>query len=366
MPAPMHVIGLMSGTSLDGIDAVIVEFDSAGQSHCQAHHHQHFPKALTQQLRALNGEAPLHTVLAVDAQLADEYAGAVHTLLKKSQMTPAQVAGIGLHGQTIWHAPQATPPVTCQIGDPSRLAEATGIQVVADFRQRDMAAGGQGAPLAPYFHAQLFGTDQPRVVLNLGGIANITVLNRNAQAVRGFDCGPANTLLDAWIAQQHGNAFDDQGAWAASGQVDETLLHALLQDHYFERLPPKSTGPEYFNLDWLARHFTDNIQAQDVQTTLAELTARTVAQSIQRWGDRPETVIVCGGGSRNKDLIERIKSQLMPTPVMISDQLGWPAEQIEAIGFAYLARATLLGEAVDLTAITGARRPVILGGIYSA
>lgn len=360
----MLAIGLMSGTSLDGIDAVIIEWPQSAKPRLLTHYHQPYGQTLASRLRAVGAETSLASVLALDAELAGVYASAVEALLTQSAISRDQIAGIGLHGQTVWHAPTATPPVTCQIGDPSRLAEATGMTVVADFRQRDLAAGGEGAPLAPYFHGLLFGSDSPRVIVNLGGIANISLLDAGGAVRGGFDCGPANTLLDAWMRKTQGHAFDADGRFAASGQVDAALLARLKADPYFHRPPPKSTGPETFNLAWLDAQLKGNEAAADVQATLSALTAESLAEAIEAWGNTAEEVVICGGGVGNQDLLERLKAALSNRKVITAEALGWPAESIEAVGFACLACLTLQGKPIDLTAVTGANHPVVAGGVY--
>lgn len=362
----MLVIGLMSGTSLDGVDAVVIEAADQQTPRLLAHHHQPYATELIARLRAVDATTALEHVLALDAELADEYAQAVEALLGKATLGREEIAAIGLHGQTVWHAPAANPPVTCQIGDPSRLAQATGITVVADFRQRDMAAGGEGAPFAPFFHALLFANETPRAVVNLGGIANVSLLDAGGAVMGGFDCGPGNILLDAWVRKTQNKAFDRGGQFAASGHVDEALLARLLDDPFFTRRPPKSTGPEAFHLGWLETHLTGTESPEDVQATLAALTAESLAQSLRQWGKKTDEVVLCGGGVNNEDLRQRIDKSLPEHRVITSDDLGWPAASIEAVGFACLALRTLQGEAVDLTAVTGARQPVILGGIYPA
>lgn len=362
----MRLIGLMSGTSLDGVDAALVDFDINGRPSLAGLHHHPYPETLTDTLRHLHGDSPLQAVLAVDAALAGVYATAVAGLLARTGATAGGIDGIALHGQTLWHAPQADPPVTCQVGDPSRLAQATGITVVADFRQRDLAAGGEGAPLAPLFHSVMFAADHGRCVVNIGGIGNVTVLGPGGRILRGFDTGPGNTLLDGWIRRHRGEPFDAQGQWAASGRVDGDLLAALLADPYFRRPPPRSTGVERFNHDWLAAQLSPDTPAVDVQATLSALTACSIADAIETWGEAPAEVILTGGGALNDDLLRRLADMLPGIPLRHSDAAGFPATAVEPAGFAWLGRATLRGEAVDTRAVTGASRPVILGGIYPA
>jgi len=360
----MRIIGLMSGTSLDGVDAALVAFDGNGQPTLQGFHSLPYPPDLRGELAAIDAGTPLGQALAMDARLSAIYAQAVATLCAQTQTTAAAIDAIGVHGQTVVHAPGATPPVTCQLGDPSRLAEQTGIAVVADFRQRDLAVGGEGAPLAPLFHAALFGADHPRGVVNLGGIANLSVLGAGGRIVSGFDCGPANTLLDGWIQRHHDQPFDHAGAWAASGRVDHALLARLQSDAFFTRPAPKSTGTDYFNSAWLEAHLRGDEAPVDVQATLAELTAWAIASAVRQANPDMLDLIITGGGAYNRDLITRIAAALPTIAVRDTADEGLPAEAIEAVGFAWLAWATLNGQALDLSAITGASTPVILGGIY--
>jgi anhydro-N-acetylmuramic acid kinase len=361
----MQTIGIMSGTSLDGMDAALVDFDAHDRPTLSAHCYQPYPLALVERLRAMDAQAPLAEVLSLDAALAGHYAQLVAQLLTEADCPASRITAIGLHGQTIWHHPQGDPAVTCQIGDPARLAEQTGIRVVAQFRQRDMAAGGEGAPLAPVFHAALFATETPRAVINLGGIANITLLDGEGQIVAGFDCGPANTLLDAWARQALGRRFDEHGQWAASGTVDQRLLAQWLSDPYFAAAPPKSTGPEVFNLRWAQAAMTGHEAPADVQATLAELTARSIAMALDGCTPAPTDVVICGGGVHNADLMARIRTASR-CPVHTAEALGYPSAAIEAMGFAWLARAAVRGDALDLREVTGARHPVRLGAIYPA
>jgi anhydro-N-acetylmuramic acid kinase len=361
----MEIIGLMSGTSLDGVDAVRVRFDANARMRVTARHHQPYDDALGRALSRVDSTTPLGEVLRLDQAVADACADAAQPLLRPAD-DPSLPEGIALHGQTIWHAPDDHPATTCQIGDPTRVAERTGVTVIADFRRRDMAAGGQGAPLAPLFHRALFAHDQPRAVVNLGGIANLTVLDGRGGIRYGFDCGPANTLMDRWIARHRGAAYDRDGAWAASGRLLPALYERLLADPYFNRRPPKSTGPEHFNLKWLARHLGGDEDPADVQATLAEVTAGTIAEAIMAWADEVKDVVLCGGGALNAYLARRIGQRLPGWPVRPSDTLGVPVTDVEAMGFAWLGRAAMRGEALDPGVVTGATHPVRLGAIYPA
>ena len=360
-------IGLISGTSADGIDAALVEF--APQPRLRLALRQDYPEPLRQALLALATEqAPisLRQLGSLDHGVAVCAVEAVQRLLQQADTPPAAVTAIGSHGQTIAHYPDHEPPFSLQVGDPSVIAEYTGITTVADFRRRDMAAGGQGAPLVPIFHQSILSsTKEDRVVANIGGMANITLLPRAGAPVRGFDTGPGNALLDEWISARRGEAFDRDGAWAATGTVERDLLRALLADPYFERRPPKSTGREYFNRRWLeGRLPTRELRDGNVQATLSQLSAETIAAAVRAELPGAARLIVCGGGARNHDLLGRLGTALAPMPVVTSDIYGVDPDWVEAMAFAWLAARTLEGLPGNLPEVTGARRPVILGGIY--
>ncbi|HSC62185.1 MAG TPA: anhydro-N-acetylmuramic acid kinase, partial [Caldimonas sp.] len=341
-------IGLMSGTSLDGIDGVVVDFANAGASagaRVVAHAKRAFSPDLRGRLAALNrsGDDELHRAALAANALARDYAALVETLRSSAAVGKERIAAIGCHGQTVRHRPREFDGTgyTIQVNAPALLAELTGIDVVADFRSRDVAAGGQGAPLVPAFHRAVFGRPGATVaVLNLGGIANLTVLGPADQVV-GFDCGPANTLLDLWCERSSGHAFDKDGATAASGAVDARLLDALLADPYFALAPPKSTGLDLFNAAWLDARLdgTDarrRLPPGDVQATLAQLTAEVVATACRRHAAAATELIVCGGGAFNADLMARLARALTPMSVASSDSRGWPPDQVEASAFAWL------------------------------
>jgi anhydro-N-acetylmuramic acid kinase len=274
------------------------------------------------------------------------------------------VAAIGCHGQTLRHHPEGDTPYTLQIGDPNRLAELTAIKVVSDFRRRDMAAGGQGAPLVPAFHrARLVSEGEATAVVNIGGIANISLITAGGD-ITGWDTGPGNTLMDGWIAQHQGEPFDRNGEWASSGAVIAPLLSALLQDPYFAARPPKSTGPEYFHLDWLATHLSGDESPADVQCTLAELTVESLALALAQ---QPFDVVrVCGGGARNTWLMQQLTDRLGGTAVTTTEAIGVDPEWVEAWAFAWLAEQTLAGQPGNVPAVTGATGAKVLGGIYPA
>ena len=375
----------MSGTSLDGVDAALVDFvdfvdfadfvDLAGSPRLVASHYVPYPDHLRTELLALHvaGPSELHRAALASNRLALLYADAVSALLENAGLKAQAIAAIGCHGQTIRHRPEAG--YTLQLNNAALLAERTGIRVVADFRSRDIAAGGQGAPLVPAFHAACFrDATRHRVILNLGGIANITSLPPHsaesaanaAAAVIGFDTGPANMLLDAWAATHLGKPYDADGAFAASGQVIPGLLERCLGDPYFAAPPPKSTGRDHFNLDWLHAMGTAAHRPQDVQATLAELSARSIAQAIARWCPEAQEVHACGGGTHNAQLMKRIAGMLGEIPLAATGALGIPADWVEAMAFAWLAREALCARPGNLPAVTGASGPRVLGAIYPA
>lgn len=364
MPAGELYVGLMSGTSADAIDAALVRFDPAPA--IVAAQTTPLPAAIRRQIRSINADTPLRALGQLDIQLGRLFAAAAQDLLRTAKQTAAAVRAIGSHGQTVWHEPAGDFPFSMQIGDPNIIAERTGIATVADFRRRDMAAGGQGAPLVPAFHQEIFGApDKVRCVLNLGGIANITVLQPGATF--GFDTGPANTLLDGWTQKNTGQPFDVDGQWAASGEPQTRLLDALLEDAYFARPAPKSTGPEHFSPQWLQHHLDEDpaLRPQDVQATLLELTARSVALAVRSHAAKADALLVCGGGVHNRRLMERLGELLAPMPVASTATVGIDPDYVEACAFAWLARQRLLEQAGNLAAATGARAPAVLGGIYS-
>lgn len=362
-------IGLMSGTSLDGVDGVAARFDG-GPPRILAHADIAMPPALRAELLALNtpGADEIDRMSRAALALADLYAQVVARLLAQTGLAPAQIQAIGAHGQTIRHRPDRG--YTVQLNAPSRLAELTGIAVVADLRSRDVAAGGHGAPLAPAFHAALFGTGRPQAVVNLGGIANITLLS--PAGVVGYDTGPANLLLDAWCARHTGQAYDEDGRYAASGILQPALLAELIaSEPWLSAPPPKSTGRDLFNTDWLERRLQawqgrhGALAAPDVQATLQALTVETVAREIRRQLPACEQVWICGGGARNGALMRALAATL-PCPVAPTDDAGVPAQQMEALAFAWLARRHVEGLAGNLPAVTGAAGPRVLGAYYPA
>ena len=367
-----YLIGLMSGTSMDAIDAALAHFTDAPVPELTARHTVPVPATLREELLALAQPGPneLDRMMRLDATVARLFARAVGELLEQATLAPGRIRAIGSHGQTIRHVPTGSEPYTVQIGNPSLIAELTGITTVADFRRRDMAAGGQGAPLAPAFHAAFFRTQaEARVVLNIGGIANITLLPADpATPVSGFDTGPGNMLLDAWSRQHLGTPLDENGAWAAGGELLSELLAAGLADPYFRLSPPKSTGRESFNLDWLNAQLATLPAAdpRDVQATLLELTATSIAIAIREYASATQRVLICGGGVNNQTLLERLQARLAGIPVESTAIHGIDPDFLEAIGFAWLAKRTLDGLPGNLPEVTGASGLRILGGIYPA
>ncbi|MBT2334303.1 anhydro-N-acetylmuramic acid kinase [Variovorax paradoxus] len=367
-------IGLMSGTSLDGVDGVLADF-ADGRIAVRAYATAPFPAALRAELMALNtsGDNELHRAALAGNSLARIYAGVASQLLADAGIPASQVAALGAHGQTVRHRPTEFDGVgyTLQINNPALLAELTGIDVVADFRSRDLAAGGQGAPLVPAFHRALFArADEAVAVLNIGGISNLSLLPAaNApgnQAVLGFDCGPGNALMDYWNQLHTGQPFDRGGQWAASGQMLPDLLARLQADPYFAKAPPKSTGRDLFNPAWLSACLgpaTGEAPA-DVQATLTEFTASVCAADVIRYGNNSELLIVCGGGALNGHLLERLRARLPDVEVAASTAHGLPPLQVEAAAFAWLARSAVRREAGNLASVTGARGGRVLGAIY--
>lgn len=366
----------MSGTSVDGIDAALVAIDGPGQIRLLATHQHPYPPDVRAQIQSLtlaesreedSHSSELERAGELDMVLGRLFADAANRVREKTSLNASDIRAIGSHGQTLRHRPRAAHPFTIQIANPSMVAEHTGITTVADFRPRDMAAGGQGAPLVPAFHHWLFHRPgSARVVVNIGGIANITYLPKMPSTpVIGFDTGPGNTLLDQWIEKHQGSHYDRDGEWAASGNISAPLLTHLLSDPYFSEAPPKSTGREHFNLVWLGQHLraVANLSAVDVQASLAELTVSAITQVIQDLGEVDE-VYICGGGAHNRHLMRRLQQQLHPVPVVDTTSLGLHPDWVEAVAFAWLAYQTLEGLPGNLPSVTGARHPVVLGGIY--
>jgi len=363
-------IGLMSGTSLDAIDVALVEFES-NYPKLLASHTQSLPSKLRETLLSLNRSraGEIKRMAIADVQWAQHAANAVNALLSEANLNASDVSAIGSHGQTIRHAPNEETPYTLQIGDANTIAELTGITTVADFRRRDLAAGGQGAPLMPSFHnAMLRVNDETRVVVNIGGMANITVLPADPnETVIGFDTGPGNVLMDTYIKTCLRKDYDEGGKWAASGTVNPDLLARFLRDKFFKLPPPKSTGRELFNARWLERHLKRSkkrIIRKHVQATLCELTAISISEAIQKYAPDAKSIIVCGGGVHNTALMFRLQCLLEHQQIRSSEDYGIDPDAMEAIGFAWLAKQTLAIQPGNLPSVTGAQHPVVLGGIY--
>jgi anhydro-N-acetylmuramic acid kinase len=365
-------IGLMSGTSMDAVDAALVDL-SARQPRLITSHSHPLPDDFCAELAllCLPGFDEINRLGQLDVRLGNLFAITCNQLLAKAQLAASHIQAIGSHGQTIRHQPQGAHPFTLQIADPNIIAAETGITTVADFRRRDMAKGGQGAPLAPAFHQYAFQTAQHnRLILNLGGIANITWLPADlSMAVIGFDTGPGNTLLDAWVNKHWQQRCDHHGQWASSGKINRELLAILLADPYFKLAAPKSTGREYFNLAWLDKHlmrFKKSIAPADVQATLCELTAYSILQAVELLNLTAGEILICGGGIRNHYLMQRLNAHAKNFSVYSTEEFGVPPESVEAMAFAWLAQQTLARKPGNLPSVTGARDESILGGIYFA
>ena len=364
-------IGLMSGTSMDGIDAALVEF---GDRQCKVSatlRHQ-YSDELRSELTSAIREPEHCTVDAIgrlDNWVGESFRDATLELIAKAKIKAGRVVAIGSHGQTLRHQPRVDRPFTLQIGDPNIIASGTGITTVADFRRRDVALGGEGAPLLPPFHHWLFSDKKAnRVVLNIGGMANVTILPAGSDEVTGFDTGPGNTLLDAWIQVCKGEKFDEAGNWAKSGEISSGLLELLLRDPYFAMPPPKSTGFEYFNLMWLRQALAGvgEVSDVDVQATLCALTARSIADAISAFAPDTSELLVCGGGIDNTELIRWTGSALAAVNVHSTADFGLEPDWVEAAAFAWLAKRCLDKKPGNLPGVTGASRAAILGGIFPA
>lgn len=360
-------IGLMSGTSMDSVDAVIVSIKKnkikliASDSHPIDTELRHEILSLCQP-----GENAIYRMGRLDVKLGRLFADCVKDILKKAEINACDIAAIGSHGQNIRHRPDADYPFTLQIGDPNTIAAETGITTIADFRRRDIALGGQGAPLAPAFHQFLFQHFQgTQWVLNIGGIANVTLIQPEHEVI-GFDTGPGNTLMDAWHYQHCGQRFDNNGMWAKTGTIHQRLLSLLLNDPFFSKKPPKSTGLEHFNLKWLQKNLRltqEHIRSQDVQATLLELTVQSIAQTLNQHSTKH--IWVCGGGAKNQYLMERLQSQCH-SKILSTDAIGIPTDWIEACAFAWMAHQTAHHRVSNIPSVTGAKSAAILGAIYCA
>lgn len=362
-------IGLMTGTSVDGIDCALVEIND-NQIKLVEQFSAPLADKVTQQIHQLTqpGNDEIEILGSLDRELGIAYADACLALLQKANVPPQDVIAIGSHGQTIRHRPQAKLPFSLQIGDPNTLAQLTGITTIADFRRRDLVLGGQGAPLAPAFHHALFAAaDCARIIVNIGGIANITVINgEHIEETLGYDTGPGNTLLDNWCQQHIGTAYDSEGNWARSGEANKKLLEHLFNDPYFKAEYPKSTGREYFNLEWLASSMGQDfgISAVDLQATLVDLTALSITQAIATH-PCPDEVLICGGGVHNSYLMERLQKFKAEYKLTATDSVGINPDWIEAMAFAWLARQRLLNLPGNIPAVTGASDFAVLGAVYN-
>jgi len=366
---PDYYIGLISGTSMDGIDAVLVEFGDRSLRTAAATSLPYPPELRSELLAATrNPQSCTVDVLAnLDHWTGECFRDAALGLLSESGVDANQVRAIGSHGQTIRHRPDEDRPFTMQIGNPNIVAKGTGICCVADFRSADIALGGQGAPLVPPFHEWLFRSEAvERCVVNIGGIANVTLLPQGDGDTRGFDTGPGNTLLDAWARRHLELAYDESGQWAASGRCDDALLGRMLADPYFGKAPPKSTGFEYFNEDWLSSHDRGDREPADVQATLCELSAKTIAAAIDTFAAETREVLVCGGGVHNTELMRRLSAHLAATLLGSTSEHGLDPDWVEASAFAWLAMRTLENLPGNAPGVTGASRPAILGAIHPA
>jgi anhydro-N-acetylmuramic acid kinase len=373
-------IGVMSGTSMDAIDAVLTSIDG-NDIETLAHHSKEIPSELKQQLSELcsSGENEIERSGQLDIVIAELISETVNTLVKNENLQPQDISAIGSHGQTIRHLPNAAKPFSLQIGNPSIIAHKTNITTIADFRMADIAAGGQGAPLVPAFHQAAFQSKTDfRAIINIGGIANITLLrpdnntlagqaHKNHIPVKGYDLGPGNTLMDQWISYHQHKSFDMNGQWAKSGKLLPTLLNQFLEDDFIQKAPPKSSGREHFNLPWLKHHINGALEAKDVQRTLIEFTAQVIANTLkQETNNNACDVFLCGGGTRNTFLKERITSLLPNFNISTTCTLGIDAQLVEATAFAWLAKQTLNQLPGNIEAVTGASCQKILGGIYLA
>ena len=362
-----YYIGLISGTSMDGIDAALVAFADASLEILHTHEHAYPASVRAKLATAMHTPGIRHAddVSELHDEVGACFRDAANALLAAADVRSSAVVAIGSHGQTIRHEPDADEPFSLQIGAPDVIAAGTRITTVADFRTADIALGGQGAPLAPAFHEWLFSTPgSSRVVANIGGISNITVLSNADAETIGFDTGPGNTLLDAWIREHQGVDFDRDGAWAASGSVDSALLSALLGDPYFAAPPPKSTGFEHFNLEWLRAFGAESVAAADVQATLCELTAVSLAEAIRSAAPADCELLVCGGGVHNRELMRRVGRQLPSQTVSSTAVAGLDPDWVEAAAFAWLAMRRLQELPGNLPSVTGASGPALLGTVH--
>lgn len=366
-------VGLMSGTSMDAVDAVCVDF-AGGMPRLVATHVHSIPEEIRSDVLSIAVGSKRHGLdqLAVlDVRMGELFADAALEVIERAAIVPSAIQAIGSHGQTVVHQPRGKWPYSTQIGDPNVIVERTGITTVADFRRRDIAAGGQGAPLVPAFHQAVFRSSEiNRLVVNIGGMSNITVLAQdNSVPVLGFDTGPGNVLLDAWASQHLGVPLDENGGWAATGKVHSGLLEKFLRDEFFSLSPPKSTGRDRFNLSWIQKNLAGiaaSLAPEDIQRTLCELTVLTLSAAITEYSDSPREVLVCGGGVHNPLIMEGLARTLAGDTVHSTQRCGVHPDWVEATAFAWLAGRTLAGLPGNLPSVTGATRPVVLGAVYRA
>ncbi len=363
-----YYIGVMSGTSLDAIDVTITSFDDSVE--IVSSKSFDIPLPIRQSIESLcsPGDNEIHRMSELDNQLAQLFASSINSLIDSLKIDRRRIQAIGSHGQTIRHMPNNKLPYTLQIGNGALISKLTGITTVTDFRRADIAAGGQGAPLVPAFHSSIFSkSTKSRVILNIGGMANITILNNQPSvAISGFDTGPGNILLNEWILLQQNLSYDKDGAWSTSQNYDEYLLELMLQDSYFQLPPPKSTGREYFNLSWVKNciaSLNKPVSVSIVQSTLCELTARSICDAISKYAHKTDEVVLCGGGAHNKDLVSRIKT-ISGLNVISSAEFGIDPDFVEAAAFAWLSKQTLEEIPANIPGVTGADQPVVLGAIY--
>ncbi len=355
-------IGVMSGTSLDGVDLVLCDINA---SECTFVYSTEFPfkkKLKEEVLSAITNKVTLSEIGELDNKLGHFFADSINTFIKLKKLNPHNIKAIGLHGQTLWHEPDSKHPFSMQLGDPNIVTVKTSIPVVSDFRRKDMALGGEGAPFAPAFHQFLLAKLQKKVVvLNIGGIANITILG---DPLLGYDIGCGNVLMDYWVDKHLNKPYDKNGVWAKKGTPNEVLLKEMLKEPYFSKKAPKSTGRELFNKEWLYKHLCKFpiLKPEDVQATLMELTVTTIKQEILK--TKPSVVIVCGGGTKNKCLLKRLKEELKDTEVLTSESFGIQSDFLEAMAFAWLAYKRIHNEPVELSSVTGAKADAVLGALY--
>ena len=363
-------MGLMSGTSMDGVDAAVVEINEKSIN-VISKYNEPYDDELKQELLFIRDNKKsinLDDFARLDHKVGKFFGDVALSTIKESGIKSSQIQAIGSHGQTIRHQPRSKYPFSLQIGDPNLIADATKITTVSDFRRRDIANGGEGAPLTPIFHKFLFqNKTSDCVVLNIGGISNITILNHNSNKIKGFDTGPGNTLMDLWIKKHLNQNYDKDGEWAKKGKCDLNLIEAMLSDPYFSSQPPKSTGFEYFDHAWIEKYLNKKeYQAVDIMRTLLMLTVESIALHIERYASSADEIIICGGGAKNKILIEILKDRMKDKNISLSDHHGIDADYLEAVAFAFLAKKTLSQEPGNIKSVTGANDDVILGGIYLA